>query len=163
MMTIRLSARLKKQGQTPRQCKPQTLYGLVESFCTPEEKRWYLALLKTETAFTQNSTCSPGSNQARPPIDTQSAWLSGFMEAEGTFRSQFYRRKDLKRGYSVDLAVEFRQNGAYDQFHALQARFGGSLRTEGKSTQLRIASCSSVRELKEYFIKYPLRGQKHIA
>lgn len=72
------------------------------------------------------------------PITTNDEWLSGLMEAEGDFRCQFYRRPTLKRGYSIDLGIEFRQNNAEEQFKLLKPRFGGHLRKEGENWQLRI-------------------------
>lgn len=82
------------------------------------------------------------------------------MEAEGTFRCQFLHRKNSKLGYCVKIGIELRQNNRYTQFHALQARFGGYLGTEGKSTRFQIASAKSIAELADYFEKYPLRGRK---
>lgn len=63
----------------------------------------------------------------------------------------------------MSLAIEFRQNYGFDQFQRLKARFGGHLRIEQLSAQHRISSLESIRELKEYFLKHPLRGRKHIA
>lgn len=153
-----------KEGKSGRKGK--------ESVCTLEETRWYTALLFTLQIYTQATgfppKTSPVTGFAGLPkklgkIDTDTPWLSGFMEAEGTFRSQFYGRPQLTRGYSVALGVEFRQNGGYQAFSLLHARFGGNLRTENKSVQLRIAAKQSLKELKDYFLKFPLRGRKHIA
>lgn len=155
IMQLQLYAKLRKQNKFPLQQTPESLYQLTKSVLTSAEKKRYKALLKVHETYK--------SNVQYPNIDLDNAWFSGFFEAEGNFRSQFYRRKDLKKGYSVDIAIEVRQNNAYQQFKPLKDRFGGHLRTEGISNQFRIASAKSVKELKDYFTKYPLRGRKHIA
>lgn len=155
MMNERLSAKLRKRGDSPQLIPLETLYSAVRPELGLEQQRWYDVLLLVSQAYKSETRCLS--------IDTDTAWLAGFMEAEGTFRSQFYRRNESQQGYSVGIGIDLRQNNAVPQFSALKARFGGSLRTEGKSTHLRIASAKSVNELKDYFTKYPLRGRKHIA
>lgn len=108
MLTVRLSAKLKKIGHSPVGLQSQTLYYLTKSRCTTKDKRWYQGLLKVTQAY------SPITES--PQIDLTGAWFSGFIEAEGTFRSYFYPREKVKRGYSVSLAIEFRQNNAYREF-----------------------------------------------
>lgn len=156
LMRARLLKKLEKVGlsQDGQQTNPQILFELATNLCTPQEQCWYQALLKVNQFYTSTFTVSP--------IEINDAWLSGFMEAEGTFRCQFYRRSNFKRGYSLGLGIEFRQNNAEEQFKLLRARFGGHLRQEGESWQLRISSQKSLNELKDYFTRYPLRGRKHI-
>lgn len=158
LMKARLLKKLENAGlaQHGQQTNPDILYHCAAKakLCTPEEQRWYHALLKVNQSSTWIPTFSP--------IRTDDAWLSGFIEAEGHFRCQFSRRPHLKRGYSIDLGIEFRQNNAQDQFTLLKARFGGHLRQEGESWQLRISSQKSLLELQEYLTRYPLRGRKLI-
>lgn len=176
LMTGKLSAKLGISPPPATLFAAQDLWIRAKPLCTLEEARWYPAFLLTLESFQQRNipVASFGSQPFHDfsgiacqtklgVLETQTAWLSGFMEAEGTFRSQFYVRPNVKRGYSVALGIEFRQNRAYHEFSVLQNRFGGHLRTENKSVQLRIAAKGSLKELKEYFTKYPLRGRKHIA
>lgn len=157
LMRARLTRKLQKKGSAPAfpEQSLDMLYHQTKDMCLPAEQCWYNALVEVERNYAPtNMFC---------PIDTGDSWLSGFFEAEGTFRCQFYSRPKLKRGYSVALGLEIRQNDAEDQFRRLKTRFGGHLRLEGKSWQLRIASQESLRELKEYFKRYSLRGRKKIA
>lgn len=172
MMIDKLSSKLGISPGPVTLSTAQDLWTRADSLCTLEETRWYTAFLFTLTMYTEStsfplqaprSTGFAGLKKKLGRIETDTAWLSGFMEAEGTFRSQFYVRPHVKRGYSVALGIEFRQNGGYQAFSLLQSRFGGNLRTENKSVQLRIAANQSLKELKDYFMTYPLRGRKHIA
>lgn len=154
LLQSRLSTKLEKNERQFNH-SPQKLYQLTQATLSLQEKRWSQALLLVNNTFV--------SNRPFHPIETESAWFSGFMEAEGTFRCQFLHRKNSKLGYCVKIGIELRQNNGYTQFHALQARFGGYLGTEGKSTRFQIASAKSIAELADYFEKYPLRGRKSIA
>lgn len=169
MMIHKLSSKLGRAPGPATLSTAQDLWARAQSLCTLEETRWYTAFLFTLQMYRGHSfqasrvTGFAGLPKKLGSIGTDTAWLSGFMEAEGTFRSQFYVRPGVKRGYSVALSLEFRQNGGYQAFSLLKARFGGNLRTENKSVQLRIAAKQSLKELKEYFTNSPLRGRKHIA
>lgn len=58
---------------------------------------------------------------------------------------------------------EFHQNNEEEQFNVLKARFDGPVRRKGKNRQIQITFGKSFIELKDYFPRYLLRGQKHIA
>lgn len=75
-------------------------------------------------------------------IDFNSAWLSGFMQAEGSFSSLLfiYEKTPGYFSYAIVLRISFRQNESYSFFQLLKKQFGGSLRLEGKSWKLTLSS-----------------------
>lgn len=128
----------------------------LSSNLTEKNKRWYQAFLLVSGIFCPDVPC----RECRQ-LNLENAWFAGFFEAEGTFRSQLYIREKVKRG--VSLALEFRQNDAFLEFHTFKQGFGGYLRREGKSFQLRVSSQRELQAFKHYLSVYPLRGRKHIA
>jgi hypothetical protein len=93
-------------------------------------------------------------------IDLQSTWLSGFFQAEGYFRSEFYLRQCGQK-YNILLRVGFTQNNGWPLFsklqHVLQT---GSLRYDKNTDRFVVSSEKGLALFIDYFHRFPLQGEK---
>lgn len=96
-------------------------------------------------------------------IDLETAWLSGFMQAEGSFLAEFFspQKRSHPLGYQILVRVSFRQNDALVPFGELYARLGGHISKQGD--KITLSSLTAVRQFQDYFTRFPMRGRKKIA
>lgn len=98
-----------------------------------------------------------------PPPDFCSAWLSGFMQAEGYFRAHLRRRKNTL-GYTLFLRIILTQNDGEYVFSQLKECVGGGcISKDQRTTRFTISSKSGIRQCLSYFAQFPMRGRKRIA
>lgn len=125
------------------------------------EETWFQALQLCQACEKQFSTTQR--------LDLETSWLSGFMQAEGCFSSEFRLSPSYSAGYQIMIRVRFRQNNVFQEFRQLNQVFGGYLRPKSdlknakQSYELVFSAEPMITRLVEYFTRFPLKGRKRRA
>lgn len=101
---------------------------------------------------------------ANQPISLETAWLSGFFQADGGFNAQYRTDTRLRRGYRVTLRAYLDQKGESEILTEISRLVGGFISCRNQDVSyFRLTIGTEFQPLVDYLAKFPLRGRKKIA
>ena len=118
---------------------------------------------KACTQFTIPMPQNPAGLAARP-LSGESAWLSGFFQADGSFAAHYRPNPRLSLGYRVEFRPYVDQKGEKPLLDELARFFHGWVQTRNQAkSYYRVWFFRDLPLFAEYFRRFPVRGRKHIA